>query len=223
MIENLCRNLERHAAVFQAAPRRRQANQVHGAVDQCRDRAVHTAFHGQDIDQLLPEFSLTLAFAIVVSTVVSLTTPMICAHYMERQPRSRHLACRVVKARCRAWCRYPRTRCARRCWAFRLRWSCLRGHRPDGDALYQDPRVFPDRRQRRDRRDGHPPTSVSVDAQAAAAARGHRDGRPAVAGVGSILAEAEVPVARDQSRHHVHQPQAPAEGEDCLGCDRSPA
>src|SRR4029450_575474 len=36
------------------------------------------------VGRLLREFSLTLTFAIVVSTVVSLTiTPMICAHYIK--------------------------------------------------------------------------------------------------------------------------------------------
>src|SRR5258708_12363005 len=37
------------------------------------------------VGRLLREFSLTLTFAIVVSTVVSLTiTPMICAHYIKQ-------------------------------------------------------------------------------------------------------------------------------------------
>jgi Cation/multidrug efflux pump len=41
------------------------------------------------VGRLLREFSLTLTFAIVVSTVVSLTiTPMICAHYIK--PESLH-------------------------------------------------------------------------------------------------------------------------------------
>src|SRR5437764_13199748 len=36
------------------------------------------------VGRLLREFSLTLTFAVVVSTVVSLTiTPMICAHYIK--------------------------------------------------------------------------------------------------------------------------------------------
>src|SRR4030088_1590593 len=39
------------------------------------------------VGRLLREFSLTLTFAIVVSTVVSLTiTPMICAHYIKAAP-----------------------------------------------------------------------------------------------------------------------------------------
>jgi multidrug efflux pump len=42
------------------------------------------------VGQLLREFSLTLTFAIVVSTVVSLTiTPMICAHYIKEATSDR--------------------------------------------------------------------------------------------------------------------------------------
>ena len=57
------------------------------------------------VGRLLREFSLTLTFAIVVSTVVSLTiTPMICAHYIKAATSDnatwfdRHAS----KARCRA-------------------------------------------------------------------------------------------------------------------------
>ena len=39
------------------------------------------------VGRLLREFSVTLAFAIAVSTVVSLTvTPMICAHFVRAGP-----------------------------------------------------------------------------------------------------------------------------------------
>ncbi len=42
------------------------------------------------VGRLLREFSLTLTFAIVVSTVVSLTTtPMICAHYIKEATSDR--------------------------------------------------------------------------------------------------------------------------------------
>ena len=42
------------------------------------------------IGRLFREFSLTLTFAIVVSTVVSLTvTPMICAHYIKEATSDR--------------------------------------------------------------------------------------------------------------------------------------
>src|SRR3954462_11732098 len=41
------------------------------------------------VGRLLREFSLTLTFAIVASTVVSLTvTPMICAHYIKEATSS---------------------------------------------------------------------------------------------------------------------------------------
>ena len=42
------------------------------------------------VGRLLREFSLTLTFAIAVSTVVSLTvTPMICAHYIKEATSDR--------------------------------------------------------------------------------------------------------------------------------------
>jgi multidrug efflux pump subunit AcrB len=44
-------------------------------------------FMGGIVGRLFREFSVTLAFAIVVSTVVSLSvTPMICAHFVKRPP-----------------------------------------------------------------------------------------------------------------------------------------
>ncbi len=44
-------------------------------------------FMGGVVGRLLREFSVTLAFAIVVSTIVSLTvTPMICAHFVKPAP-----------------------------------------------------------------------------------------------------------------------------------------
>ena len=44
-------------------------------------------FMGGLVGRLFPEFSLTLAFAIAISTVVSLTlTPMICAHFVKAPP-----------------------------------------------------------------------------------------------------------------------------------------
>ena len=44
-------------------------------------------FMGGIVGRAFREFSVTLAFAIVVSTVVSLTvTPMICAHYVRSVP-----------------------------------------------------------------------------------------------------------------------------------------
>ena len=73
------------------------------------------------VGRLLREFSLTLTFAIVVSTVVSLTvTPMICAHYIRAGvDAARDLVRpRWSRARCRGWCGSTPGRCAR-CWAFR--------------------------------------------------------------------------------------------------------
>jgi multidrug efflux pump subunit AcrB len=72
------------------------------------------------VGRLLREFSLTLTFAIVVSTVVSLTiTPMICAHYIkEATSTARPGSIAWSRARCRA--SFPSTpgRCGR-CWASR--------------------------------------------------------------------------------------------------------
>ncbi len=92
MIENMYRNLEQgHGAVS----RRR----VEGAKQIGFTRARRSAlsliaaftpliFMDGVVGRLLREFSLTLVFAIVVSTVVSLTvTPMICAHYIKRGDR----------------------------------------------------------------------------------------------------------------------------------------
>ncbi len=46
-------------------------------------------FMGGIIGRFLKEFSLTVAFAIAVSTVVALTvTPMICAHYLRHRPEA---------------------------------------------------------------------------------------------------------------------------------------
>src|SRR6185503_2941102 len=44
-------------------------------------------FMGGVVGRLFSEFSLTLTFAIAISTVVSLSlTPMICAHYVRSPP-----------------------------------------------------------------------------------------------------------------------------------------
>ncbi len=46
-------------------------------------------FMGGVVGRLFREFSVTLAFAIAISTVVSLSvTPMICAHFVQASRRS---------------------------------------------------------------------------------------------------------------------------------------
>jgi multidrug efflux pump len=86
MIENMYRNLERGMRPYQAALQ--GARQIGFTVLSISLSLVAAftplIFMDGIVGRLLREFSLTLTFAIVVSTVVSLTTtPMICAHYIK--------------------------------------------------------------------------------------------------------------------------------------------
>jgi multidrug efflux pump len=86
MIENMYRNLEHGMAPYQAAVE--GAKQIGFTVLSISLSLVAAftplIFMDGVVGRLLREFSLTLAFAIAVSTVVSLTiTPMICAHYIK--------------------------------------------------------------------------------------------------------------------------------------------
>lgn len=88
MIENMYRNLERGMAPLPAALE--GARQIGFTVLSISLSLVAAfaplIFMDGLIGRLLREFSLTLTFAIVVSTVVSLTvTPMICAHYIRAE------------------------------------------------------------------------------------------------------------------------------------------
>jgi multidrug efflux pump len=85
MIENMYRNLERGMRPYQAALE--GARQIGFTVLSISLSLVAAftplIFMDGIVGRLLREFSLTLTFAIVVSTVVSLTiTPMICAHHI---------------------------------------------------------------------------------------------------------------------------------------------
>src|SRR6185312_16231700 len=85
MIENMYRNLEHGMQPYQAALD--GARQIGFTVLSISLSLVAAftplIFMDGIVGRLLREFSLTLTFAIVVSTVVSLTTtPMICAHYI---------------------------------------------------------------------------------------------------------------------------------------------
>jgi multidrug efflux pump len=85
MIENMYRNLEHGMAPLPAAIQ--GARQIGFTVLSISLSLVAAfaplIFMDGLVGRLLREFSLTLTFAIVVSTVVSLTvTPMICAHYI---------------------------------------------------------------------------------------------------------------------------------------------
>lgn len=92
MIENMYRNLERGMAPLPAALE--GARQIGFTVLSISLSLVAAfaplIFMDGLIGRLLREFSLTLTFAIVVSTVVSLTvTPMICAHYIRAEASSK--------------------------------------------------------------------------------------------------------------------------------------
>jgi multidrug efflux pump len=93
MIENMYRNLERGMAPYQAALS--GARQIGFTVVSISLSLVAAftplIFMEGVVGRLLREFSLTLTFAILVSTLVALTvTPMICAHYIKSgiPPRS---------------------------------------------------------------------------------------------------------------------------------------
>ena len=86
MIENMYRNLEQGMRPFQAALE--GAKQIGFTVLSISLSLIAAftplIFMDGIVGRLLREFSLTLTFAIVVSTVVSLTlTPMICAHFIK--------------------------------------------------------------------------------------------------------------------------------------------
>ncbi len=92
MIENMYRNLEHGMAPFAAALE--GAKQIGFTVLSISLSLVAAftplIFMDGIVGRLLREFSLTLTFAIVVSTVVSLTiTPMICAHYIKEATSDR--------------------------------------------------------------------------------------------------------------------------------------
>lgn len=86
MIENMYRNLERGLPPYRAALE--GAKQIGFTVLSISLSLIAAftplIFMDGVVGRLLREFSLTLTFAIVVSTIVSLTvTPMICAHYIK--------------------------------------------------------------------------------------------------------------------------------------------
>src|SRR5258708_6542172 len=92
MIENMYRNLEHGMAPYPAAVE--GAKQIGFTVLSISLSLIAAftplIFMDGIVGRLLREFSLTLTFAIVVSTVVSLTiTPMICAHYIKEATSDR--------------------------------------------------------------------------------------------------------------------------------------
>ena len=92
MIENMYRNLEQGMQPYQAALQ--GARQIGFTVLSISLSLIAAftplIFMDGIVGRLLREFSLTLTFAIAVSTVVSLTiTPMICAHYIRETASDR--------------------------------------------------------------------------------------------------------------------------------------
>jgi multidrug efflux pump len=89
MIENTFRNLERGLPPMQAAIA--GAQQIGFTVVSISVSLIAAfiplLFMGSIVGRLFREFSVTLAFAIAVSTLVSLSvTPMICAHFVKKPP-----------------------------------------------------------------------------------------------------------------------------------------
>jgi multidrug efflux pump len=90
MIENVFRNIEGGMTPWQAA--RAGSRQIGFTVFSISLSLIAAftplLFMGGLVGRLFREFSVTLAFAIVVSTFVSLTvTPMICAHFVKHDTR----------------------------------------------------------------------------------------------------------------------------------------
>ncbi|MGD9831105.1 MAG: efflux RND transporter permease subunit, partial [Hyphomicrobiaceae bacterium] len=92
MIENMYRNLERGVTPFRAAIE--GARQIGFTIVSISISLVAAfiplLFMGGVVGRVLREFSVTLAVAILVSMVVSLSvTPMICAHFVRHAPNAR--------------------------------------------------------------------------------------------------------------------------------------
>jgi len=100
MIENAFRNLEKgHSPLRAAIEGARQIGFTVVAISISLIAAfIPLLFMGGIIGRMFREFSVTLAFAIIISTVVSLSvTPMICAHYIREAPNLRSRFDRVVE------------------------------------------------------------------------------------------------------------------------------
>jgi multidrug efflux pump len=102
MIENMFRNLERGMKPMEAAiVGAREIGFTVVAISVSLVAAfIPLLFMGGIIGRLFNEFSMTLAFTIAISTVVSLSvTPMICAHFVRHAPsRDATMLDRAVEA-----------------------------------------------------------------------------------------------------------------------------
>ena len=100
MIENTFRNLEKgHSPLRSAIEGARQIGFTVISISISLIAAfIPLLFMGGIVGRLFREFSVTLVFAIAVSTVVSLSvTPMICAHYIREVPTTRGRFDRIVE------------------------------------------------------------------------------------------------------------------------------
>src|SRR4051794_7114887 len=89
MIENVYRNLEKgHSPLRATIEGARQIGFTVVSISVSLIAAfIPLLFMGGIVGRMFREFSVTLVFAIVISTIVSLTvTPMICAHYIHAVP-----------------------------------------------------------------------------------------------------------------------------------------
>ena len=215
MIENSFRNLEKGLSPMRAA--QEGARQIGFTVISISISLVAAfiplLFMSGVVGRVFREFSVTLAFAIVISTAVSLSvTPMICAHFVRAPPSpDATLFDRVVERFLRrhdaALCPQPRRGAgAPRADAVR-HGSDARAHRLS--LQHRAERLFPARRHRPDlrRHAGLARHLVPVDVRAAAEGRRHRAVRPG--GIGRRLLDRQLGLQfLGQPRHLVHQPQA---------------
>ncbi len=216
MIENMYRNLEHGMRPYQAALE--GARQIGFTVLSISLSLIAAftplIFMDGIVGRLLREFSLTLTFAIVVSTVVSLTiTPMICAHYIkETTSASATWFDRVVEGTLSRMVAFY-------AWTLRvvldfpfltllvffatialtvtLYIKTPKGYFPTDDCGF----VI-----------GATRASADISFQSMLGLQQQLAdivmADPAVAGIGSVLGRRRSGRRRLQSRHHVHQPQA---------------
>ena len=151
MIENVFRNLEKGMTPLRATIE--GARQIGFTVISISISLVAAfmplLFMGGVVGRLFREFSLTLTFAIAISTVVSLSlTPMICAHFVKAPPSpdatwlDRGVE-GVLEPLGRGLCVEPRRRAAP---SLPDAAGVLRHHRADRRALRQDARRATSRR-----------------------------------------------------------------------------
>ncbi len=193
MIENMYRNLEEGMEPFEAA--REGAKQIGFTVVAISLSLIAAfaplMFMEGVVGRLFREFSVTLAFAIVVSTVVSLSvTPMICAHHIREGLSDRATWFdRVVEGVLR-----PTVNAYGRSLRAVLRLSLAHhagvrcDHRCDRHALRESPEgLFPDRRLRPDHRRYAGIAGRVVQRHGGAAAEGGRHRAERSGGVGDRL------------------------------------